>query len=60
MAEPDYFFDPDKEGELMDEAKEKDIPKTGRLNHSSRKGTNWRKISCSGYHMKPPCQDWRT
>eukprot|EP00975_Prorocentrum_lima_P064499 12897944-Prorocentrum_lima.AAC.1 len=28
MAEPDYFFDPDKE-ELLKEAKETDTPKTG-------------------------------
>eukprot|EP00975_Prorocentrum_lima_P004715 1026513-Prorocentrum_lima.AAC.1 len=29
MAEPDYSFDPDKEEELMAEAKEPDTPKTG-------------------------------
>eukprot|EP00975_Prorocentrum_lima_P027134 5703996-Prorocentrum_lima.AAC.1 len=29
MVEPDYFFNPDKEEELMTEAKEPDIPKTG-------------------------------
>eukprot|EP00975_Prorocentrum_lima_P042286 8885885-Prorocentrum_lima.AAC.1 len=29
MAEPDYFFDPDKEEEFMNEAKETAIPQTG-------------------------------
>eukprot|EP00975_Prorocentrum_lima_P031625 6639640-Prorocentrum_lima.AAC.1 len=31
MAEPDYFFNPDKEEELMNETTEPDIRKTGEV-----------------------------
>eukprot|EP00975_Prorocentrum_lima_P009831 2093481-Prorocentrum_lima.AAC.1 len=60
MGEPDYFSDPDKGEDLMEEVKEDTPKREGRLNHPSRKGINWKNISCLKNYMKYPCRVWKT